>query len=116
MRIVIVGVCAAGKTTLAENLKRIGYDAATVAQEHSYIPTLYRNSSPDVVIFLDASYAAIKKRREIDWTEAYLDGERERLAHARAACDLYLKSDNLNADQVCRRVRRWLERREGVRR
>jgi len=55
MRIVIVGVCAAGKTTLAENLKSIGYDAATVAQEHSYIPTLYRNTSPDVVVFLDAS-------------------------------------------------------------
>lgn len=116
MRIVIVGVCAAGKTTLAENLKRIGYDAATVAQEHSYIPTLYRNTAPDAVVFLDASYAAIKKRRAVNWQESYLDGERERLAHARAHCDLYLKTDELNADQVYRRVRRWLEKREGVRR
>jgi len=116
MRIVIVGVCAAGKTTLAENLKSIGYDAATVAQEHSYIPTLYRNTSPDVVVFLDASYAAIKKRRAVDWDESYLEGEYARLAHARASCDLYLKTDNLNADQVYRRVRRWLERREGYRR
>jgi deoxyadenosine/deoxycytidine kinase len=114
MRIVIVGVCAAGKTTLANNLKSIGYDAATVAQEHSYIPTLYRNSSPDVVVFLDASFAVIKKRRSVDWDEQYLAAEYERLAHARAGCDLYLKTDNLNADQVYRRVRRWLEKREGA--
>jgi deoxyadenosine/deoxycytidine kinase len=112
MRIIIVGVCAAGKTTLAENLTRLGYEADTVAQEHSYVPTLYRHSSPDAVIYLDASFAAIKKRRDIDWDERFLAEEQARLADARAACDLYIKTDNLNADQVFRRVRRWLEKRE----
>ena len=115
MRIVIVGVCAAGKTTLAENLKRLGYDADTIAQEHSYVPTLYRHDSPDVVIYLDASFSAIKKRREIDWDEPFLAEQQARLADARATCDLYIKTDSLNADQVFRRVRRWLEKREGVR-
>jgi len=34
----------------------------------------------------------------------------------RASCDLSLKTGNLTADEVYRRVRRWLERREGYRR
>jgi deoxyadenosine/deoxycytidine kinase len=115
MRIVIVGVCAAGKTTLAESLKRLGYDADTVAQEHSHVPTLYRHTSPDVVIYLDASFATIKKRREIDWDESFLAEQQARLADAHSACDLYVKTDSLNADQVFRRVRRWLEKKEGLR-
>jgi RNase adaptor protein for sRNA GlmZ degradation len=112
MRIIIVGVCAAGKTTLAQNLTQLGYDAGTVAQEHSYVPTLWHHVPPDVLIFLDASYAAIRKRRDIDWDEANLEEERTRLADARQACDLYIKTDDLNADQVYRRVRRFLEKRE----
>ena len=111
----IDGPDAAGKTTLAENLTRLGYEAKTVAQEHSYIPALYRHTSPDVVIYLDASFAAIRKRRAIDWDESSLAEERARLADARQTCDLYVKTDKLNADQVFRRVRRWLEKREGVR-
>lgn len=112
MRIVIVGVCAAGKTTLAEKLRHLGYDADTIAQEHSYVPTLWQHSSPDILIYLDASYAAIRKRRDIKWDEAYLEQEQVRLANARQACDLYIKTDRLNADQVFRRVRRFLEKRE----
>jgi deoxyadenosine/deoxycytidine kinase len=115
MRIVIVGVCASGKTTLAQNLQRLGYDADTVAQEHSHVPTLFRHTSPDIVVYLDASWAAIKRRREVDWDEAFLAEERARLAQARAACDLYIKTDDLNADQVFRRVRRFVEKKEGVR-
>ncbi len=112
MRIIVVGVCASGKTTLVENLQRLGYDADTVAQEHSYVPALFRHTSPDVVVFLDASYATIKKRRAVDWGEDYVAGERERLALARASCDLYINSDSVNSDQVFRRVRRFLEKRE----
>ncbi len=112
MRIIIVGVCGAGKTTLAQNLTQLGYNADTVAQEHSYVPTLWHHVPPDVLIYLDASYAAIRKRRDIDWDEAYLEEEKKRLADARQACDLYVKTDGLNADQVYRRVRRFLEKRE----
>jgi deoxyadenosine/deoxycytidine kinase len=112
MRIIIVGVCAAGKTTLAKNLTQLGYDADTITQEHSYVPTLWRHVSPDVLVYLDASLAVIRKRRDIDWGEDLLEEERKRLADARQACDLYVKTDGLNADQVFRRVRRFLEKRE----
>jgi len=112
MHVIIVGACAAGKTTLAENLTRLGYDAVTVAQEHSYVPTLWRHTCPDIVIYLDATLTAIRKRREIDWDEEHLAEERARLADARQACHLYVKTDDLNADQVFRRVRRFLEKRE----
>jgi len=97
---------------LAEKLRHLGYDADTIAQEHSYVPTLWQHSSPDILIYLDASYAAIRKRRDIKWDEAYLEQEQARLANARQACDLYIKTDRLNADQVFRRVRRFLEKRE----
>lgn len=111
MHITIVGVCAAGKTTLAQKLQQDGYDAETVAQEHSYVAALYRHTPHDVLIFLDASLAAIKKRREIDWGEEQLAAEYQRLAEARRACDLYIKTDDLNAERVFRRVRRFLEKR-----
>lgn len=112
MVIVIVGVCASGKTTLAANLQRLGYDARIISQEHSYVPSLWRHISPDVLIYLDASLEAIRKRRDIDWGEDYLAEERKRLADARQAAHLYIKTDRFNADQVYRRARRFLEKQE----
>ena len=112
MRIVVVGVCAAGKTSLVEKLQRLGYEADTVAQEHSHVPTLWQHNAPDVVIYLDASYSAIRKRREISWGEDRLEEERARLQNARQGCDLYIHTDELKEDQVFRRVRRFLEKRE----
>jgi adenylate kinase len=112
MRIIIVGVCAAGKTSLAQKLRQLGYNADTVAQEHSYVPTMWRHTSPDVLVFLDASLNAIRKRRDIDWGEDYLAQERLRLADARQHCHLYVMTDKLKEDQVYRRVRRFLEKYE----
>ena len=112
MRTVIVGVCGSGKTSLAAKLQRLGYDADTIAQEHSEVPTLFRHNSPDIVIYLDASLQSIRKRRDIDWGEDVLVVERARLAAARSACDLYIKTDDLNEDQVFRRARRFLEKSE----
>jgi len=41
MKIMIVGPCAAGKTTLEANLTKLGYDARAVAQEHSEVQTMW---------------------------------------------------------------------------
>ena len=112
MRIIVVGVCAAGKTSLVEKLQAQGWDADTAAQEHSDVPTLFKHTSPDIVIYLDASLEAIRKRRDIDWGEDLLERERVRLAAARAACDLYIQTDRFKEDQVYRRVRRFLEKRQ----
>jgi len=64
-----------------------------------------------VLIYLDASLTSIRKRRQINWGEEYLAEEQARLANARRHCDLYVKTDGLNPDQVYRRVRRFLEKR-----
>jgi len=110
MRVIIVGVCTAGKTVLVQKLQQLGYDADTVAQEHSYVASLWNHSSPDVVIYLDAALTTIRRRRDVDFDEELLASERERLAQAREACNLYVKTDDLNEDQVFRRVRRFLEK------
>ena len=114
MKIVIVGPCASGTTTLAESLRRAGYDAHPCAQEHSYVPDMWRMSRPDVLIYLDATMETIRRRREVNWGEERLAAERERLAHAREHCDLYLATDDLTREAVFERVEAFLKDVRGV--
>ena len=101
MRLVIVGPCAAGKTTLETGLKSLGYDARSCAQEHSYAPRMWHLlSKPDVLIYLDAGLPTIARRRKIDFGENYLAVMRHRLRDARAHCDLYLRTDGLTEEEV----------------
>jgi cytidylate kinase len=109
MKIVIVGPCASGTTTLAENLRRVGYDAHACAQEHSYVPDMWRMSRPDVLIYLDATMDTIRRRRDVSWGEERLAAEKERLAHARGHCNLYLPTDDLTREAVFQRARQFLE-------
>jgi len=108
VRIVIVGPCASGTTTLAESLRRAGYEAHPCAQEHSYVPDMWRMSQPDVLIYLDATLDTIRRRREVSWGEEHLITEKERLAHARQHCDLYLPTDQLSKEEVLQRVEHFL--------
>lgn len=110
MKIVIVGPCAAGTTTLATGLTKLGYDAHPCAQEHSYVPDMWRMSGPDVLIYLDATMETIRRRREVSWGERHLAAEHRRLAHARQHCDLYLSTDDCTREQVLSRARQFLER------
>ena len=104
-RIVLVGVCAAGKTTLTERLLALGYKAKGCAQEHSYVPDMWqRLSRPDLLIYLDVSYEGHKRRRQSLLTRAHLAEERRRLAHARAHCDIYLDTTNMTKEQVLERA------------
>jgi deoxyadenosine/deoxycytidine kinase len=109
MRIVIVGPCASGTTTLADNLRAAGYDAHACAQEHSYVPDMWRMSQPDVLIYLDANMETIKRRREVRWSEERLAAEKRRLAHARQNCHLYLATDELTREEVLEKVELFLE-------
>src|SRR6266516_1289708 len=100
LRIVVVGPCAAGTTTLTEKLRRAGLDAHACAQEHSYVPDMWRMSHPDVLIYLDVSMATIRQRREVSWGKDHLAAEKTRLAHARQNCHCYLPTDDLTAEEV----------------
>lgn len=104
-RVVVVGPDAAGKTTLVRQLQALGYNARSCAQEHSYVPDMWRVlARPDFLVFLDARLETIAQRRFIDWGQERLDRLAERLAHARRHCDLYLPTDGLSPDEVSERV------------
>ena len=112
MRILIVGPCASGKTTLERRLARLGYDAHSCAQEHSYVPTMWSLvNKPGVLIYLDAQLSTIAQRSADHWDEAYLQVLRHRLRHAREHCDFYLATDDLAKDEVLKVVVKFLESR-----
>jgi len=112
-RIVIVGVCGSGKSVLAAALQRHGYNARSMAQEHSFVAGMWRaHGQPNVLICLDAEAETINARLgRDDWTAAMVAEQRRRLADARTYCDLYLPSDDLTEAEVQERVLTFL--REG---
>jgi hypothetical protein len=104
-RVVVVGPDAAGKTELVGRLRALGYNARSCAQDHSYVPDMWRRlARPDFLVYLDAGLDAIARRRAIDWGQERLDKLNARLAHARAHCDLYLLTDDLEPSEVVDRA------------
>lgn len=107
--IAIVGPCAAGKTTLTENLKAFGYNIKHIAQEHSYVPDMWKRTvHPDKLIYLDVSYDVSKKRRSLNWTKGEYQKQIRRLSHARDHADFYLNTDNLSQEDVLSLVLNFL--------
>ena len=110
----VVGPCAAGKTTLIQSLRALGYHAKHIAQEHSYVPDMWqRIAHPDILIFLDVSYTLTLQRRMLDWTKDEYQEELYRLRHARVHTHLYVNTDDLTPQDVLREVvafvGRWRE-------
>ena len=111
LKIGIVGPCAAGKTTLIASLKSCGYDARHIAQEHSYVADMWkRMTNPDVLVFLDVSYANTLRRRMLTWTIDEYQEQLNRLSHARKYADFYLNTDNLSPQEVLSKVLEYLIR------
>lgn len=112
MKIGIVGPCAAGKSTLAARLARLGYDAHDCAQEHSEVQTMWqRICRPELLLYLDASLPTIRARLNVHWDQAYLDELNRRLTHAREHADMYLDTNGLAVDEVLARIVAFLESR-----
>ena len=106
----VVGVCAAGKSTLVGGLRARGFQAKHIAQEHSYVRDMWqRITHPDLLVFLDASYPVTVSRRSLDWREPDWLEQQRRLAHAREHCDLYLMTDPLTPEQVLAQVLGFVE-------
>jgi hypothetical protein len=62
--IAVVGPCASGKSLLVQALRARGYNTREVAQEHSYVPTMWqRITQPDLLVYLDVSWAVARQRR-----------------------------------------------------
>jgi hypothetical protein len=96
---------------VVEVLRQAGYDARHVAQEHSYVLTMWqRVSRPDVLVYLDVNYPAVKTRRPTGgFQPEHLEEQNRRLAHAREHCDLYLDTSTLAPDEVQKRVLEFLQ-------
>jgi hypothetical protein len=104
--IAVVGVCAAGKTTLAQAMRARGYNVRQVLQEHSYVPYMWqRITAPDVLIYLDAQLETIRKRRQDpEFPAGLFEQELARLAHAREHCDLYVPTDDMTPSAIAAHV------------
>lgn len=113
-QITVVGVCSAGKSTLSKALRERGYKVRTVAQEHSHVPYLWQIARPDVLIYLDASLATIRRRRNPRWHRPLLDEEHRRLSHAREHANLYIHTDGLSPKDVASRALTFLNNTRSV--
>lgn len=109
----IVGLSAAGKSTLVRGLRSAGYDARNITQEHSNLPDLWNQFDvPAALICLEVDWPAQQARRsEIGWSEATRAIESERLAHARDHADLIVDTSLLTPANVLAIVSAWLEHR-----
>jgi len=97
----IVGPCTAGKSTLNLGLLALGIQSRHIAQEHSYVPDMWRRLiHPDVLIFLDVSYEHSFTRKPLNWTlNEYLEQHR-RLEHAKNHANYYLMTDPFSIIEV----------------
>jgi deoxyadenosine/deoxycytidine kinase len=106
----LVGVCGSGKTTLTNGLKPRGFNVRQIAQEHSYVPDMWKRlTNPDVLIFLEASYPTTKQRKTFKWKEKEYQEQLHRLRDAYEHADLHITTDELTPDEVMETVMAFLE-------
>jgi deoxyadenosine/deoxycytidine kinase len=101
MVIGVVGPCGAGKSSLVAGLKAEGIVVRHIAQEHSYVPDMWKRlTNPDILIYLDVSYENTIRRRKLGWTYSEYAEQLHRLVHARKYADLYLDTNLMTRDEV----------------
>lgn len=106
----IVGPCGSGKSTLKAGLEQYGYVCRHIAQEHSYVPSMWQKIvNPDVLIYLAASFPVSTARRRLNWQKADHDEQLRRLEHARQHASLRIDTDDLTPEQVLQSVLDYLK-------
>ena len=106
----IVGPCKSGKSTLLSGLSKLGFNAKTIAQEHSFSPQMWKKlTNPDVLIYLDVDFENSIKRSDLNWPPADLEEQRKRLQHAYAGADLYIDTSDLTIPEVLDKAKSFLK-------
>lgn len=101
----VVGPCGSGKSTLVAGLEKNGYACRHIAQEHSYVPDMWQLiSQPDILIYLNASFAVSTARTKLNWLEKDHAEQLSRLSHARVHASLLLETDDLTPEDVLQRA------------
>ncbi len=103
-RIVVVGPCASGKSTLAGQLRALGLDVRVSGQEHSSIRNLWQKLDYDYLIALAIDLETLRARRSETWPQAIYDVQQERLRDAYDAADLVIDTAAIPPDEVVRQV------------
>jgi RNase adaptor protein for sRNA GlmZ degradation len=105
-----VGPCGSGKSTLLAGLERNGYAGRHIAQEHSYVKDMWKRiTSPDLLIFLQASFPVSTARRKLSWRQEDYDEQQRRLSHAGQHADLVIDTDSLTPTEVLQAVLTFLK-------
>lgn len=101
MKIGLVGPCTAGKSTVGSRLRELGYEVRQIAQEHSYVPNMWKRiSNPDILIFLEVSYENTLSRRNLSWKKSDYEIQLHRLRHAKEFANLSINTDLYSVDEV----------------
>jgi hypothetical protein len=105
----IIGPCKAGKSTLAANLQKNGYNARQIAQEHSFAPDMWRIiSNPEILIFLEVNYQSTLTRG-LSWLESEYDEQRLRLAKAKEDATFVVQTDQDSPEKVLSKVMEFID-------
>ena len=108
----VVGPCGSGKSTLVDGLKSAGFSSRHIAQEHSYVPYMWKRiTNPDILIYLNASFESCTQRRKLNWTNDDYREQLRRLSHARDHADLIMETDALSSADILARVITFIESR-----
>jgi len=112
----VVGPCGAGKSTLIRGLEGKGYRCRHIAQEHSYVPSMWKRiTNPDLLLYLRSSFAVSTARRRLNWQVADFEEQLRRLAHAEQHADLNIDTDDLSPEDVLERAVRFIRSRSSTR-
>ena len=97
----IVGPCKSGKTVLKRNLQHLGCTIRHIAQEHSYVPDMWKKIvNPDILVFLDVSFETTLQRSSLAWNLREYEEQLRRLKHAKENADLVIQTDALTPEQI----------------
>ncbi|MEA5078339.1 MAG: hypothetical protein VB013_07180 [Anaerolineaceae bacterium] len=106
----LVGVCASGKSTVIAELRTYDLNCRHIAQEHSYVPNMWqRLTNPDILVFLEVSYANTLARRKLNWTIAEYEEQLFRLRHAREHADLVIDTNPLSPKEIALQILKFID-------
>ena len=86
-------------------MQALGYAARNVAQEHSFIPTLWkRKGDPDLLVYLDVNYENTLKRSTLRWVKSDYERQIDRLKNAKENADLIIDTNILSQEEVLQKI------------